>query len=197
LTLFDEPELPPHLRAGDGPDPEAEAVISALARVFGRQPWRIGGEREAEWCANRWAAAKATIDAIDAHADEYAQRIEEWRKARTAEAERTVAWASAHLTRWLEREHEADPKVLSRKLPSATVASKAGGERWEIHPDLFIPWALVNGRTDLLKITPALNEAKKALERKDDQAIDPDTSELIPGVIVEDSPRSFRVDPAR
>ena len=173
-------------------DEEAERILSALAAVFGTPRWRVDGVRSAEWIANKWRHAAEAVAEAEALAAEYHDRIDRWLEEATRADRRTIEWATAHLTDWLRREHEADEKVKSRKLPSATIASTAGRERWEVFEEAFVAWARTN-RPDLLRAIPqTVATLKQALTVKDGKAITED-GETADGVAVITGERTYTV----
>lgn len=194
------PDLPPHLRADDGPDPEAEAVVSALASLFGHPRWTITTEREAEWVMSKLAAASREIAETEQLAADYRQRIDEWLADRTRRARATSDWADAHLCRWWQREVEASGgKVLSRKLPSGRVSSMAGRLEWQVVDEQAAITALSHEGMDELVVTKlaGVQALAKALtaDEPNGRAITPDGG-VVPGLVVVRRPRTYKATPS-
>jgi hypothetical protein len=186
-------DMAPHLSSDDGPEREADIIVAAICDAVGQPRWRVDGTKSGEWIMAKAARTAAELERITAEAADWRERIDRWEADTKVEHLRTLAWAEGHLTDWLRRLHEDDPKVLSVSLPSGAVRSRAGSPRWKINPFFFVPWALVND-PDMVRVTPALAVIKSGLVRKDDQAVTLE-GEIVPGVSVSDGERTFTVRP--
>lgn len=197
MTALDD--LPPHLLAGDGPDPEAEAVVSALAQLFGAPRWSITNDREAEWCASKLRAAAGEIADAEQLAAEYRARIDRWLDERTRRARATAAWATAHLERWGRELHAADPKIKSRALPSGKVSSREGALEWRVVDEEAAIRILADEGLDELVVSKVAGvTALKAALRPDEatqRAFTPDGT-VVEGLEVVRRPRTWSVKPS-
>lgn len=106
-------------------------------------------------------------------------------------------WATAGLEAVLADYHRArladgGPKTIS--LPAGSLKSRALPARWDINPEVFLPWAaehasgLIRTRHDVDK-----QAAKKALVAVDGAAVDPASGEQVPGVTITDGGTGFTV----
>lgn len=194
------PDLPPHLLAGDGPDEEAERVVSALARLFGVPPWRITDERTAEWVMAKLRAATREVDDAEVLAAEYRARIDDWLEDRTRRARATSAWATAHLERWLADLHAADPKTKSRKLPSGKVTSTEGRLEWTVADEAAAVRALADEEDlDGLVVTKlaGVRDLAAALmaDEANGRAVTP-SGTVVPGIVVRRKDRTYKATPS-
>lgn len=195
------PDLPPHLHGLEEPvvDEEAEAVVSAIARLWGAQPWRITDERTAEWVGSKLAGAAREVDEAEVLAAEYRARIDAWLEDRTRRARATSAWASAHLERWGRERHAADPKVLSFSLPSAKVSSRKGAlDLVVVDEQAAIRTLADEGLDDLVVSKLAGVAALKAaltLDETTGRAVTPDGT-VVDGLAVNRKERTWTVKPA-
>lgn len=193
------PDLPPHVLASDGVDEEAEAVVSALARLWGAPPWRITDDRTAEWVMAKLRAAAASIEASEAQAAEWRQRIDDWLADNTRRARATSAWAEAHLTRWLADLHAADEKVKSRKLPSGKVTSTEGRLEWVVEDEDAAVRALADEEDldHLVKTSLAgVRDLGAALtvDEAAGRAVTPGGT-VVPGITIRRKPRTYKASP--
>lgn len=193
------PDLPPHLVADDGPDPEAEAVVGALAALFGQPRWSIDSDRTAEWVMAKLRAAQGEVADAEALAAEYRQRIDDWLADRTRRARATSAWAEHHLTRWLADLHAADEKVKSRKLPSGKVTSTEGRVEWVVEDeDAALRWAADQGYDDLVATTlvgPQKLAARLTPHEPTGRALTED-GEVAAGITIRRKPRTYKASPS-
>ncbi len=193
------PDLPPHLTAADGPDEEAERVVSALAAIWGAQRWRITDERSAEFVMAKLKAADAEIGDAEALAADYRARIDDWLADRTRRARATHEWADAHLTRWWQEEVEANPKTLSRKLPSGKVSSTAGRIDWQVVDEEAAIRALADEGLDELVVTKlaGVQALGKALtvDEPNGRVVTADGG-VVPGIVIVRKPRTYKATPS-
>lgn len=164
--------------------------------------WKITDEGSADWAMQKLAAAQAEEARINKTAAEQAARIEVWRAKQVEVHQRSAAFFKHLLTDWLAQVNADNPKTLSVALPSGSVVSRAG--RVTIHvvdSEAFIDWAEVY-RPSLVKVTqaPRKDEIKKVLQAKDVGGIelaliDPDSGEIVPGVVAERGERTFDAVP--
>jgi hypothetical protein len=145
------PAIPPEALLGDDAPPFTDADLEAYMGADQSDPtepnadpvarWHIDGTRTAAWAMARLAQANAEWDAINAEADEFIRRIEEWRTARTAGVRRTAEFFANHLTRYaLDQRAAGGDKTLS--LPNGKVATRVTKARSVIDdPERLLAWA--------------------------------------------------------
>ena len=194
-------ELPPHLFGGDGPDEEAERVVAALAGIWGVPRWRITDDRTAEWVMSKLRAAQAELDEAEAIAAEYRSRIADWLESRTRRAVGTRKWAEAHLTRYLEDLHAADPKVKSRPLPSGRISSTAGRFEWVVADEgMALAAVQAAGLQDELVVPAQLVGPQRLaqvldVDEPNEAAVTKDGT-IVAGLVVRRRPRTFTAKPS-
>lgn len=139
----------------------------------GDVPPEIGDERfvvrndsGAEWAARKLAAVRSDIDGIEQMWARLRGPIDDWRDREVEILRREESWFEGLLIAYLRRLRENDPDTKSRKLPSATVSSKAGSATVDVDKDTFVAWASEQ-RADLLrtKVEPDLTAVKQAVLR--------------------------------
>jgi hypothetical protein len=176
---------------GDEPDYEAEPVELPDADAVNRALGRL--ERVRREFAEQREVAEAEI----ARAQEFVAKCRD-------QFSRAEAYHLGQLQRYHEALLEQDSKRKTIQLPNGRLEARDGSKVWLIDDAVFIPWALTEGRDDLVRTPerppPAVdrNAVKQALVKRDEKGrplaygIDPETSERIPGVTVEDGDTTFK-----
>lgn len=88
-------------------------------------PWRIDGERTANWALRRLADAMADIAAAEAVAAEQRQRTDAWLERRCAAARRTASFMESRLKDYLRARVAADPRLRTIPLPDGDLKATA------------------------------------------------------------------------
>lgn len=194
------PDLPPYIADTDGPDEEAERVIASLSVLFGHQRWRPTTDREAAFVMAKLAAATREINAAEAQADEWRERIGSWLYDTTRRATATRSWAEALLCRYLEDRNAADPKVKSIPLPDGKITSTAGRIEWVVaDPDAVLEAAATDPDLSEL-VVPASVAGPQTLAKlltareSEGDAVTADGT-IVPGITVRRRARTYKATP--
>lgn len=88
------------------------------------EPWRPDNDRAAEWAMAQCVAATAAIDAAEADAQEWRDRISETLRQRTRQHRRRLAFFSQVLEEYALAWHDRDPRAnKTLSLPSGKVTT--------------------------------------------------------------------------
>jgi hypothetical protein len=162
-------------------------------------PWSVGDERAAEWALRKLARLRAEMQEAEDQADEYRSQVDAWLADRTHGARRSAAYFENVLRNWAIGNRTEECK--SFKLPSGTVKTRAGSLTVEIDDEeKFCTWALEHGRHDLLNVKPARAAIRHQLapaEGAEPILVDPQTGEIIPGVVLVRGDVSATVETSR
>lgn len=178
--------------AGPEPDFDTEAAPPADAD-------------EADRRLRRLAKVRVEMAQIGEHAQAQIERINEWHARRVEVLAKRERWLEEGLEMWHRAVLAEDPSRKSISLPCGTLKSRVQQPAWEFDDEVFIEWALEQGRhPELVRIPepkPQVdrNAAKKALHLppltpgESCVPIDEDTGEMVPGVTVTVRGPSFSV----
>lgn len=162
--------------------------------------------------ADRMLARLARIErANEADRHIYQARLDDldgWLDRRQAVTDQQRTWLSDALAQFHRALIARDPKAKTLDFPSGVLKSRHQQPEWEIDGPVFVAWAAAN-RPELVSHPPApvarpdVTAAKKALLIADPaaqpgvvvDAVNPETSEIVPGVRVTMRPRTFTAIP--
>lgn len=158
-----------------------------------RERFRIDNDEQAVWAMRKLAAARTRLDEIAYIAEAEIQRIQAWAEHESREPLRDVDYFEGILVEYGMQQRAEGRKSVS--TPYGTIKSRAGQAKWSVDADTFIEWAKQH-RPDLVRVKeePALSTMKEALSINGDSAFDPDSGEVVPGVIVTGADTKFTVE---
>lgn len=168
-----------------------------LADPTVRQAWAIDGDNTATWALRKLAAQRDEIDRIDAAADAEILRVKQWAEDAKRQPERAAAFFEAKLIdyrRRLEAENPNLPKTY--RLPAGDIAVRAGRSSVKVTDEsAFVDWAQDNA-PHALTYKPKVS-GLKGMDRADDgHLVEPETGELVPGVVEVTADPTYSVKPA-
>lgn len=190
-----------------------KAEIEELERVFGVEE----GEGEAEGGAEtppsdrfrirdisalNWALRKlAALDRQEAEINELArqevERIEEWRKKRLESVARSREYLTFLIEEYAREQRALDPKWKA-STPYGRVSFRRQQPKWHWKDDqVLVDWLERAGYTDMVRVKKEPEKAvlKKRFSLADDgRVIDPETGEVVPGVVVEEQGEKLVVE---
>lgn len=155
----------------------------------------IGDDRHAEWVAAKLRDLQLRRDEVVAQANEQRRLIDEWQQSLTSELDAQIEFREGQLVRYLQTLREADDKVSSHKLPSATITSRKGRTSVQV-PDeaAFAAWAQAN--PDLELASTVVKPDKKRLGQLSvtgDGQLVTEAGEVVPGVGIVQGDRTYAV----
>lgn len=129
MTALPNDLIPPAL-AIDGDEPFPVQMIDLIdthedmPEVAAVHAWSIEDDGAAEWAMAHVAQIQANIDAVNAQAAAYRERIERWHDAMTARLRKRSEFFETHLIAYADAFRARDPKRnKTLHLPSGTVSS--------------------------------------------------------------------------
>lgn len=162
-----------------------------------RQAWEIDGDNTATWALRKLAQQRDELDRIDAAADAEIARIKAWQEDAKRPVERAAAFFEGKLISYRRRLEAANPKLpKTYKLPAGDIAVRAGRPSVKVTDETaFVAWAIDNA-PDALSYRPKVS-ALKDMDRADDgHLVEPETGELVPGVVEVTADPTYSVKPA-
>lgn len=122
---------------------DPEHPLASLTRVA---RWRVEDDGGAEWAARKLAAVKAEQDEAEELAAQWRAEIDRWLTERRRPLAKRYGFFEGLLLDYLRRRMEADPKLRTITLPSATLKGsvakpKVGLAEEEAALEALIAWA--------------------------------------------------------
>ncbi len=150
--------------------------------------WSIESYGEAEWACAKVSTVDADLARIDQQYDEWLGRLNAWRDDAVKPLQERREFFAGHLSDYLRRLREADPRTKSLALPSGKVASRITPARPIVVDEVaVIEWAHSSDHAEVVKVVESvrLAELRKAVVVDGEKVVDPSTGDVLPGVAVE------------
>lgn len=179
----------------------SDAVEAVAWDSEAREPgerFRIENDEQAVWAMRKLAAARRRMDEITAISEAEIDRIKDWAEHEARTPMRDMDYFEAILREYAIGQRAEGRKTIS--TPYGSVKSRAGQPKWSVEDaEAFLSWARRNNRSDLIRVREDadLAKMKATLENTGPSAVDPETGEVVPGVVVSDAETSFTVEVAK
>lgn len=160
-----------------------------------RQRFRIENIDQLNWALRKLAAIKAKENEVRRLADAERQRIAEWEQKELAALERDRSFFEGLVQEYALTQREADPKWKA-STPYGRVSFRRQPAKWQYDDQKLLEYLKASGRTEFVRIKEEVNKAdlKRALKVQDGRAIDPETGEIVPGIVIEEQPEKLVID---
>lgn len=150
----------------------------------------VTDDAAADWCCRKIDAARRRMAQRAAFVEAEIERLTNWQKAQDKRDQSTIDYMTGLLRPYFDRLRESGAlgKSKSYKLPHGTLQARASGPKWARQdPAALLEWAKPLGLVRV-KEEPAWSDIAKRLvagERPGDPAVDGETGEIVPGVVLE------------
>jgi len=170
-------------------DWDAEAPVASEDR----ERFRIQNDEQAVWAMRKMAAASQRLKEIQHIADAEIERIQAWAEQQSREPLRDTDYFEAILIEYGRAQRVEGRKSVS--TPYGTIKSRLAQPSFDVDKDAFLEWAKAN-RPDLVRVKeePNVADMKVVLEVSGENAIDPHSGEVVPGVKVTGHDVRFSVE---
>lgn len=158
--------------------------------------FRITDEGMADWAIRKIAKARQEFDEAGKVADAQIARISDWLARKKRDLERTEEFFGGLLRAYYLPQHEADPKRKKTfKLPNGQVQFRAQQPEYKRDDEQLLKWLKANGRESYIvtKESPAWGELKKIFKQHGEHMIDPESGEVVDGILVVERPVAIRI----
>ena len=157
-----------------------------------RERFKIEDDSQATWAMRKAAAARTRLDEIKAIADAEIERIQAWAEHESREPMRDIDYFEGILTEYAMAQRAEGRKTIS--TPYGSVKSRMGSTKYIVDdPDAFFEWARQN-RPDFIRVKEEADLPTMKQFLPSDAAVDPDSGEVIPGLLVEPGSPSYKVE---
>lgn len=151
-----------------------------------REQFSVRDEDMANWAVRKIAAARANFAEAERLAATERERIDTYLSSKRKDLERTEEFFSGLLTRYYLPQHEANPKQKTFKLPAGQVQFRAQQPDYERDDERLVSWLEANDKMDFVQIKKSARwgELKKALTQHGERMIDPESGQIVDGILV-------------
>lgn len=162
-----------------------------------RQRFKIENTEQLAWALRKLAAIKAKENEVRRLADAERQRISDWEQKELTALERDRSFFEGLIAEYAAKQREADPKWKA-STPYGRVSFRRQPAKWEWKDDAsLVAFLEANGHDSLVRVKkePDKNAVKKAFQTTaDGKVVDPNTGEVVPGVVVVPQPEKLVID---
>lgn len=162
-----------------------------------QQHWEIDGDNTAMWAIDKIHTATEERDRIRRNAQHQIEQIQAKALRDEAGSTRTIEFMTGKLIayrRHLEQDNPKMPKTY--RLANGDLTVRAGRASVKvIDESAFVDWATDN-RPSALTYKPKVSALKDMDRAEDGSLVDPDTGEIIPGVLEVTADPTYSVKPS-
>ncbi len=152
------------------------------------ESWSISSYGEAEWSMAKVSTVDAELARIDQQYEEWLQRLDNWRNAAVRPLQERREFFVGHLSDYLRRLRQENPRKKSLPLPSGKVSSRHQQPRAVIVDEAaVIEWARASDHAEVIRVVESvrLDDLRKLVKVDGEKVVDPSTGDVLPGVAVE------------
>lgn len=159
------------------------------------QRFTVETPEQANWALRKIRALQAKINEAKELAQAEVDRIDQWLADETGKAEDSIAFFTGLLEEYHRAEIERDPKAKTIKLPYGQLQMRAQQPDFQRDDKVLIEWAQEADPQFVVPQPPKLDWAglKKKLIVQGEIAVNTDTGEAMPGIVVEHREPKFSV----
>lgn len=195
LCSFSPGHMGRHSWEPDEPTSTLADYLDDSVQIADPAGFTITDAKLANWALRKLTQIRRLAAEDRAVAEAEMKRIDEWLQGRLVKYGRDETFFTQHLRGFHERRLAEDPKAKTISLPNGELVARKAPDRWVLDEEEVLPWAKEQGLTRVIPEQVAIdkNALKKRLTAKGDQAVDPDSGELVPGVTIEQGQTTFSV----
>ncbi|MEY8001556.1 host-nuclease inhibitor Gam family protein [Clostridium sp. Mt-5] len=161
---------------------ENRLINAELQEIEGQeqQGFTVNDLNQANWCFRKIRALKEKINNTKVLADKERERINDWETSETKSAKDSIAYFESLLSDYYIRLKQKDPKAKV-STPYGKISSRKSA-KWNYNNEDELLSYLKENDAALVKIKENIDKAE--LKKKYKGGVDPETGELLPGVLI-------------
>jgi len=175
------------LLLGEYEEPQQE---EARATMF------LKDESWCDWAIRKISKAREDYATAEKLAQAQVERIQAWLDGKRREKEHTEQFFEGKLAEFYLPIYEANKgRKKSFKLPSGQVQFRAQQPEYKRDDEQLLKWLKANDREAyiVVKESPAWGDLKKNLRQHGEHMIDPESGEVVDGILVVERPVAIRI----
>ncbi len=159
------------------------------------QPFRVTNMDQANWAVRKIARIEVRREECRALAEQEIIKINTWFKKQEEDFDRERSFFEQLLRVYMEEQRQQDSKLKTMKLPSGKIGLRRQQPDFQRDNDKLLNW-LKNNHPELIRVKeePDWAGVKAAAEVVGNYLADPETGEVIDGVIVVHRPDKLQVE---
>lgn len=160
-----------------------------------KESFTVKDDSAANWALRKIKQMNDQIEQNNALAVAEIDKIEQWNQSENEKAQQSIDYFQGLLAEYALKKKEEDPKFKSLKLPNGRIGFRKRQPKWIYHDETVVKALEKANLNDFIRVkkVPSKADIKKAFDVVGNQAINPDTGEILEGITIEEQPDSFNV----
>lgn len=160
-----------------------------------KESFQVTDDNAANWALRKIKQHQEQQKENNSLAESEIEKIKSWLSAENGQAQQSIDYFQGLLAAYALQKRDNDPKFKSLKLPNGQLSFRKQQPKWSLDKETIIQSLKDADATNLIKVTeePKLADIKKAFKVQDGKAINPETGEVIVGIVIEEQPDKFGV----
>ena len=157
--------------------------------------FRVDSPEKAAYVMRKYRKLAQRMARNQAMAEQEQARITAWLDRVNAPVQSQMEFYEQHLTVWAMKERLQGRKTV--EYPDGAIKTRQSAPTFEVDKATFVAWAEEAKRDDLLRVSlsPDMTAIKSSIVPDGEQAIDPLTGEVVPGLMPVRETVTVRLEP--
>lgn len=127
-------------------------------------------------------------------AEKRIQQIEQWKKSEVEKLEGRINWLTDALESYFRKLRESNPKLKTHSLPFGKLQIRKQQPKWKYDDDKLLK-SVKRVMPEAIRVKEEVDkiELKKRVKIVNNIPINPDTGEVIEGIVIEERPEEFSI----
>ncbi len=161
---------------------------------MGNEAFQIRNDYHADNVLEEISRLKKEIRQKEELAEKRIQQIEQWKKSEVEKLEGRINWLTDALESYFRKLRESNPKLKTHSLPFGKLQIRKQQPKWKYDDNKLLE-SVKKTLPEVIKIKEEVDkiELKKRVKLVNNTPINPDTGEVIEGIVIEERPEKFSI----
>ena len=159
---------------------------------MGNEAFQIRNDYHADNVLEEISRLKKEIRQKEELAEKRIQQIEQWKKSEVEKLEGRINWLTDALESYFRKLRESNPKLKTHSLPFGKLQIRKQQPKWKYDDDKLLK-SVKRVMPEAIRVKEEVDkiELKKRVKIVNNIPINPDTGEVIEGIVIEERPEKF------
>ena len=161
---------------------------------MGNEAFQIRNDYHADNVLEEISRLKKEIRQKEELAEKRIQQIEQWKKSAVSALEGRINWLTDALESYFRKLREKDPKLKTHSLPFGKLQMRKQRPKWKYDDDKLLK-SVKRVIPEVIRVKEEVDkiELKNRVKIVNNTPINPDTGEIIEGIVIEERPEKFSI----
>lgn len=161
---------------------------------MGNEAFQIRNDYHADNVLEEISRLKKEIRQKEELAEKRIQQIEQWKKSEVEKLEGRINWLTDALESYFRKLREKDPKLKTHSLPFGKLQMRKQRPKWKYDDDKLLK-SVKRVIPEVIRVKEEVDkiELKNRVKIVNNTPINPDTGEVIEGIVIEERPERFSI----